>query len=75
MNDPVKAMSVPMLKKDLEDPQDREKSDPSAVRAEDDRFATFQQWFMALIVGTIVSVLALAATIIWMTVKFTKRTV
>jgi hypothetical protein len=44
----------------------------SAVRAEDDRFASFQQRFTALIVGTIISILALAATIVGVTVQLRK---
>lgn len=60
MNDPVKALSVPLLKKDVDTIQEREKTDAAEVRSEVDRLYTFSEWFMGLIIATAVSILALA---------------
>jgi hypothetical protein len=37
MNEPAKALAVPLLKKDVDDVLDREQKDAAAVRAQDDR--------------------------------------
>jgi hypothetical protein len=60
MNDPVKALSVPLLKKDVDTIQEREKTDATEIRSEVDRLYTFSEWFMGLIIATAVSILALA---------------
>jgi len=60
MNDPVKALSVPLLKKDVDTIQEREKTDATEIRSEVDRLYTFSEWFMGLIIATTVSILALA---------------
>lgn len=59
-NDPVKALAVPLLKKDVDTIQEREKTDASDIRSEVDRLYTFSEWFMGLIIATAVSILALA---------------
>ena len=71
-NDPVTASAVPLLKKDVESLQEREKLDSSAIRNEDDRLDGFAEWYSALIVGTIVSVISLGATIIGIAFKYRK---
>jgi hypothetical protein len=71
-NDPVPASAVPLLKKDVESLQEREKLDSSAIRNEDDRLDGFAEWYSALIVGTIVSVISLGATIIGIAFKYRK---
>lgn len=71
-NDPVTASAVPLLRKDVESLQEREKVDSSAIRNEDDRLDGFAEWYSALIVGTIVSVISLGATIIGIAFKYRK---
>ena len=71
-NDPVTASAVPLLKKDVESLQEREKLDSSAIRNEDDKLDGFAEWYSALIVGTIVSVISLGATIIGIAFKYRK---
>lgn len=59
MNDPVKALSLPLLRKDFDALQDRTKVDSDALRGELGRLYTFAQWFMGLFVTTALSLLSL----------------
>jgi hypothetical protein len=70
--DPVTASAVPLLKKNVEVLQEREKLDSSAIRNEDHRLDGFAEWYSALIVGTTVSVISLGATIIGIAFKYRK---
>lgn len=60
MNDPVKALTVPLLRKDVDANQQQERTDIAEIRSEVDRLYTFAEWFMGLIVASAVAILALA---------------
>jgi len=45
LNEPVKALAVPLLKKDVDDLLDREKTDTSVTRGEIAQLYTFSEWF------------------------------
>jgi hypothetical protein len=44
LNEPTKALAVPLLKKDVDDLLDREKTDASEIRAEIAQLYTFAEW-------------------------------
>lgn len=71
-NDKVTASAVPLLQKEVESLQEREKSDASAIRNQDDRLDGFAEWYSALIIGTIVSIMSLGATVIGIAFKYRK---
>jgi hypothetical protein len=45
LNEPTKALAVPLLKKDVDGLLDREKTDASEIRAEIAQLYTFSEWF------------------------------
>jgi ABC-type transport system involved in cytochrome bd biosynthesis fused ATPase/permease subunit len=71
-NDPVTASAVALLKKDIESLEEREKLDSSAIQNEDDRLDGFAEFYSALMVGTVVSLISIAATITGIAFKYRK---
>jgi hypothetical protein len=71
-NAEVTASAVPLLRKEVESLQEREKIDASAIRNQNDRLDGFAEWYSALIVGTIVSIMSLGATVIGIAFKYRK---
>jgi hypothetical protein len=71
-NEPVTASAVALLKKDIESLEEREKLDSSAIQNEDDRLDGFAEFYSALMVGTVVSLISIAATITGIAFKYRK---
>ena len=71
-NDPVTASAVALLKKDIESLEEREKLDSSAIQNEDERLDGFTEFYSALMVGTVVSLISIAATITGIAFKYRK---
>jgi hypothetical protein len=71
-NEPVTASAVVLLKKDIESLEEREKLDSSAIQNEDDRLDGFAEFYSALMVGTVVSLISIAATITGIAFKYRK---
>lgn len=71
-NEPVTASAVALLKKDIESLEEREKVDSSAIQNEDDRLDGFAEFYSALMVGTVVSLISIAATITGIAFKYRK---
>jgi hypothetical protein len=71
-NDPVTTSAVPLLQKEVESLQERQRIDASATRNQDDRLDGFTEWYSALIIGTIVSIMSLGATVIGIALKYRK---
>jgi hypothetical protein len=71
-DDPVTPSAVALPKKDIESLEEREKLDSSAIQHEDDRLDGFAEFYSALMVGTVISVISIAATIIGIAVKYRK---
>ena len=58
--DPVKAVSLPLMKKDIEALQDKTKADSEALRAEVARVYTLIQWFIGLMFTIAIGLFGLA---------------
>ena len=58
MNEPAKALAVPLLKKDVDDVLDREQKDASAVRAQDDRLDRLMSQVLTTTLGVLAFVLS-----------------
>ena len=71
-NEPVTASAVALLKKDIESLEEREKLDSSAIQNEDERLDGFTEFYSALMVGTVVSIISIAATITGIAFKYRK---
>jgi len=71
-DEPVTASAVALLKKHIESLEEREKLDSSAIQNEGDRLDGFAEFYAALMVGTVVSLISIAATIIGIAFKFRK---
>ena len=59
-SDPVKALTLPLLRKDFDTLQDREKTDLDAIRGELGRLYNFGQWFMGLVITIALALFTLA---------------
>jgi hypothetical protein len=60
LTDPVKALSLPLLRKDFDALQDRQKADADAIRGELGRLYSFAQWFMGLMITIALALFTLA---------------
>src|ERR1017187_2477680 len=60
MVDPVKAVSLPLMRKDLDSLQDKTRSDIEAVRSELARLYSLIQWFIGLMFTIALGVFSLA---------------
>ena len=65
MNEPAKALAVPLMKKDVDDVIDREQKDAAAVRAQDDRLDRLMTQILtttAAVIGLFVASIGLIFT-------------